>query len=124
MGEYESAVALATRLINRKGASIKLRTVADGAPTSPNKPWEVPSQSRRDFDWHAVFLDYSVKEIDGTTVLQGDQHCFAVPDNVSDAVEPTSKARIVRGTQVWTIVKVTPLNPGGVVIYYDIQVRQ
>ena len=62
MGEYDSARALALRLIKKKGrASVTIKRVGEGTPSDPDRPWKPDGGDAADVTLatglHAVFLD-------------------------------------------------------------------
>lgn len=122
MGEYDSAVALARRLLKKKGRQVTLRGFNHGAPADPSKPWKPAANTPVDSPVFAVFLDYEQKYIDGTTIRTGDQRVFMSTEGVT--LEPQQDGLIVTSNGNWTIVKSSPLAPGEQVILYELQVRQ
>ena len=69
---------------------------------------------------NGVKLDYSQFHIDGTNILQGDQRVYLDP---LIAAAPQAGDTLTIGTEVFTVVASRPLNPAGVVVLHDVQIR-
>lgn len=129
MGEYASAIALAQRLIAKKGGPVTLRTFPAGADTGQEwKPAEpVPVDQT---DVRAVFLPINLKMApeqyaDGTQVRVGDQQVYVAAAGLTTA--PTLGSQLIRGDgSLWTVKACEPLAPGDVaeVIMYTLWVTQ
>lgn len=125
MAEYDSAIALAKRLIAKKGTEVTLRTFAPGALPDANEPWRAGTNTPTNQTVKAVFLDYEQKYIDGSTIRMGDQRVFMPAADTSEvAIAPEVDSLIIRGSETWKVVKPKPLNPGNQLVMFEIQVRQ
>ncbi len=125
MGEYDSAVALALRLIKKKGKLITVRNVTVAAPADSNKPWYPGAGTNVDQSVYGVFLDYAQRYIDGETIKTGDQQVYLPSTDVTGApVTPKVDGLILRGSEVWKILAVSPLKPADQLIIHTVQVRQ
>lgn len=125
MGEYDSSVALAKRLIKKKGQPVTLKTFANTPPADPDPPWKSGDNVPTLQTVNAVFLDYEQKYIDGEFIRSGDQRVFAPSTDTAEVpISPTLNGLILRGSQIWKIVGIKPLNPNGQSILFEIQVRQ
>lgn len=122
MARFDSAIALAKRLIKKNGQPVTLRGFTAGTPADPNKPWKPGVNVANDQTIDAVFLDYEQKYVDGTTIRTGDQRVLMPADGLTEP--PQTDGLILRGTEVWKIIKNEPLNPNGQTILHDMQVRQ
>jgi hypothetical protein len=124
MGEYDSSLAVANKLITKKGQPITVRTVIPPAE-DPDQPWNGTDPTNQDQVTAGVFLNYDQKLVDGTTIRMGDQQVYARA-NTDDGVPVVPKVGgfVLRGTEQWKIINVQPLNPAGVTLMYQIQVRQ
>lgn len=121
MARFDSAIALAKRLIKKNGQAVTLRTFAPGE-ADPAKPWKPGENAPIDQLVDAVFLDYEQKYIDGELIRSGDQRALLPAEGLTSP--PTVDGLILRGAEVWKIVTVGPLNPNGQAIMYEAQVRQ
>lgn len=125
MGEYDSAIALAQRLIAQKGTEVTLRTETPAAAPDPTMPWRGGANTPTDQTVDAVFLDYEQKYIDGTTIRTGDQRVFMpATDTSGAAIAPEVDSLVIRGTEVWRVVRPRPLAPGSQMVMFELQVRQ
>lgn len=125
MAEYDSAVALAKRLIAKKGQDVTLRGFTAGAAPDPTKPWKPGANNPVNQTVKAVFLDYKQKYIDGEMIQSGDQKIYLSATDTSDgSIVPEEEGLVVRDTEIWKIVKIKQLNPNGQSIMFELQVRQ
>lgn len=125
MAEYDSSVALAIRLITKKGALVTLRGFSAAPPADPSKPWKPGDKTPVDQTVRGVFLGYERKDIDGTRIKEGDQRVL-VPsvDTTGAAIAPTSDHVILRGSESWQVVSVKETKPADQIVYYALQVRR
>ena len=125
MARFDSAVALAKRLIEKNGQAITLRSFTAAAAPDPAKPWEPGANTPVDATVNAVFLEYGLNYIDGTVVQTGDQKVL-VPstDTAGAAISPKLDGEVLRGAESWKIISLNPLNPNGQSIIYELQVRK
>lgn len=125
MAEYDSAIALAKRLIAKKGQQVTLRGFTAGALPDANQPWRAGQNAAVNSTVVAVFLDYEQKYIDGEVIQMGDQQVFMPATDTSDvAVTPELEGLIIRGSETWKIKAIRPLRPGSQLVMYELQVRQ
>ncbi len=125
MARFDSAIALADRLITKNGEAAQLRRRTDGTAPDPSIPFERGEPATEDFPTAAVWLGYIDSRIDGTLVRRGDQRVLlpasdlgtVVPNNVTDSLVRASG-------EVWNIIEVKPLSPNGQKILYEAQVRK
>lgn len=121
MARFDSAIALAKRLIAKNGQTVTLRGF-EQVPGDPDQPWKPGGNVAVDQPIEAVFLDYEQKYVDGTTIQAGDQRVFMPAEGLTSP--PEREGMVLRGAEVWKIITVKPLNPNGQAIMYEIQVRQ
>lgn len=116
MAEYDSAIALATRLITKKGEACTLRHFLPGT-VNVAQPWRpvAVSPDHTDVPVRAAWIPLTnpltppVQYDDGTLSKIGD--CTTYTDAT---VAPKLGDRFIRGNgSVWTVKKMTPLDPGG-----------
>ncbi len=122
MARFDSAIALAKKLIAKNGQMVTLRGYVEGDAADPDKPWRPGAAVPSNQPIEAVFLDYEQKYIDGETVRTGDQRVFIPAEGLSTPPDP--RGTILRGSEVWKIIGLKPLNPNGQAIMYEAQVRQ
>lgn len=120
MSEYSSAIALAARLIAKKGRTVKLipetTTTAD-----PTKPWRVSVADEAGIEVKAVQVALEDKYVDGTTVLQTDSEFLVAAQNLPDLTAANYKFED-RGYDN-RIVKTDVIEPGDDKVMYVLIVR-
>jgi hypothetical protein len=122
MARFDSAIALAKKLIKKNGQLVTLRGFTAGAAPDPAKPWKPGGNVAADQTIEAVFLDYEQRYIDGQTIRTGDQRVFMPAEGLT--APPEVEDLVLRDLEVWKVVAVKPLNPNGQAILYELQVRQ
>lgn len=68
---------------------------------------------------YALIEEYSIPQIDGTNIRIGDRKALCV--DVAEPKPGVDKLKI--GTIEYAIISVKPLAPGGVAVYYEVQIR-
>lgn len=122
MARFDSAIALAKKLIKKNGQAVTLRGFTTNAAPDPAKPWKPGGNVPADQPIEAVFLDYEQRYINGQTIRMGDQRVFMPAEGLT--APPEVDGQVLRSAEVWKIVAVKPLNPNGQAIMYELQVRQ
>ena len=122
MARFDSAIALAKKLIKKNGQLVTLRGFTVSPGMSPDQPWRPGEPVPVDQPIEAVFLDYEQKYIDGETIRMGDQRVFMPAEGLTSP--PEQNGQVLRGAEVWKIITIKPLNPNGQAIMYELQVRQ
>lgn len=122
MARFDSAIALAEKLIKKNGQAVTLRGFTAGAAPDPAKPWKPGGNVAADQIIEAVFLDYEQRYIDGQTIRTGDQRVFMPAEGLT--APPEVEGLLLRDLEVWKVIAVKPLNPNGQAIMYELQVRQ
>lgn len=118
--DYTGLELKVTELIVKFGRTMTFRRVSK-APTDELKPWQGSTTLNTDTNVTAVFLDYDVRDIDLGLVQRGDQRVL-IRGNVG--IDVTDQDFVLDGTNEWSINNVNTLNPGGVVMLYDCQLRK
>lgn len=126
MGEYDSALALALRLIKKKGRAVTLRQYGDAPVPDVNKPWRVGQATPTDLPAYGVLLDFGdmgEHYMPGTEVQVGDKLVLMPASGL--AVRPQLRDTLQFGAEdPWAIVTVQTLEPGGVPVLHSMQVRR
>lgn len=131
MAEFDSSIALAKRLITKKGEAVTLRRFSE--PTAnPSKPWKPTSPSTASEDQTAVsmvFLNFDslgrepLQFEDGTQVKSGDKRVLVAALGLTFA--PSLGQVILRGDgSKWLIKTCRALNPNGRDIVFELWVTQ
>lgn len=115
---YAQAKATADRLIARFGQSGYIRrTPTTGAAYNPTQG--TPADHACTF----VITDYTSRQIDGTRILAGDKKALVAVGALS--ITPGTADRLLDPSAPgYKIVEAMPLNPGGTVVMYEMQVRR
>jgi hypothetical protein len=125
VARFDSAIALAIRLLAKNGQNVTLRGFTPGAPVDPTKPWRPSANTASNQTVKAVFLDYEQKYIDGTTIQSGDQKALLPSvDILNAAIAPELEGLVVRGSELWRILDVGTLAPNGQTIMFELQLRR
>lgn len=121
MAEYTSLIAMAQRLIKKKGQSVTWRQIENGHPGDPNKPWKVGSETFTDYTVDVAFLPpdrenkYFTEYMEGMTSKTG--QTLAYMGQVS--FTPKAKDVIIRNGIEYPVETIDPIEPNdeGVILY-------
>lgn len=120
MAEYDSAIALAKRLIDRKGRVVNVRKSNATAP-DPSKPWEVEENPEINFSARAVVVPIESRYVDGKTTLVTDKQMYLAS---ADATFPvTVDCRVMDKGYENQVIRVDLLEPGEQAVLYTVIVR-
>jgi hypothetical protein len=113
---YSGLQSTAAALIAGKGQPITLTSRTPGAydPATGTAAITVTTEVTA-----GVVLDFSSKDIDGTLIKVGDKRVILK----ATTILPTTTSTLTIGGVVHTIVDAYPVNPGGTLLIYKIQVR-
>lgn len=118
--DYIESRADADELIDEFGQTVQMRKVTTSGPE-----WE-PVESTEDFATKAAILDYNARQIDGENILLTDRRALVAAGPLAalgvTEISPSVDKLVVAGVPV-PIVRVMPLNPAGVVVMFDCQLR-
>ena len=128
MAEYDAQIASALRLITKKGRAITLRRDGGTVLVDAARPELGFTASTTDHATVGVFLLFNTKEINGTTVLEGDQTVLVPASGLTITPGVSDKlydgATVETTTPVWKIAKVQTQKPGSQEIMHELQIRQ
>ncbi len=122
MVDYTALATVAQELIEEFGRAMSVRKVTTGAPGDADKPWLPGAEGTADTATTGVFLDTEKSFITGE-LIPTDQSVLLIAAS-GLAVIPINKDRIVDGSEIWEITKVTILKPGATVLLYELMVKQ
>jgi len=126
MAEYDKALALALRLITKKGRACSIRQAADPTVADADKPWRATKAAPTDIPAVCVLLPWGTmgdKYLPGTEVQVGDQLAFIPASGLTAG--PELRDTLVFGSEKpWAVVARDVLAPDGVPILYTMQVRR
>ena len=128
MARFDSARALALRLITRNGRNVTLRKVTDtldpaGTPNTNPRPWvpEVNQVTEQNITVRAVILNAKRSFIDGSVVKISDKVAYiAVQASTGADVVISKKDVIVDGTREYRIEELELLGPNEQNILYTL----
>lgn len=116
MSFYSDLAADASGLIAEFGAPIVLVR-----KSSEYDPEEGVTTDQDTHTGMAVRTQYSLRDIDGTLILQSDVRLLvSAADNMP---QPEHGDSVSFDGNVYTVVNATPLRPADVTLYYDVQAR-
>jgi hypothetical protein len=115
---YLSLTAQVLKLISSYGLAMTIRQAGAGAfdPTTG-----AAQGGSLDTPCLGLLSDYSLAMVDGTSVLSGDRRVYVAASGLP--VTPKAGDQLLVGSEVFNLVKVDSLGPGGVNLLYDIQAR-
>ncbi|MBA8846260.1 hypothetical protein FHW02_004350 [Ochrobactrum sp. RH1CCR137] len=112
---YARSVATANRLIDEFGQTGAIRRTE-----TSGDPWN-PGTSDMDYPCTLVALDYDQKDVDGTLIKSTDKKVYVATKGLT--IQPTTTDKVIIGGIVSTIVQAKPLNPAGMIVYFELQAR-
>jgi hypothetical protein len=113
--DYTSVRDTADELLEEFGMAATIRRLAN-----TGDPYD-PTQTATDTACTVVVTDYAHSEKDGTRIQVKDRKVLVAAGSL--AITPTPADRFVLGGISYEIVAVSPLEPGGTVVMYEMQVR-
>lgn len=120
MSKYQNEIDAAAGALKDRGQQLTLRIFSHGS--DPDEPWKPAVATHTDTLVHGVFFRYSEELVDGSEIHKEDQKVLIPAKGLPLA--PDVNGHILRGAEVWKIVKVRTLNPAGDPILHTIQVRK
>lgn len=122
MARFDRQIATAIRLIHKNGEIVQWRTVVDGTPPDPAKPWNPAAPTPVDNNVAICFLPvdrltmetFSFKK--GTEVPKG--ALMGLMGQVN--FEPNLKDVVLRGGETLRIANIDVLSPNGQKILYTV----
>ena len=117
--DYARIRRSADRAINRSGQSGYIRRTTPG--TGP--AWNPGEGSYINYPIRFVLIDYDQKDRDGTLILEKDQQALISVGSLSIEILGTDQLVDSSGN-VYGIIDIKPLSPGGIVLLYTAQVRR
>jgi len=118
--DYATIRESANDAINEAGQNGYLRKTVAGTGTDP---WNTGAGTVTDYPIRFVLVDYAERDRDGTLVQVNDQQAIIAVGSL--AVEATEADKLVDSSgNVFEVIAMRPLSPGGVVLLYQAQVRK
>lgn len=115
--DYARAQATALRLLDKFGAAGEIwRDVPGSGPIyDPGDPTIQKTPCT------LAVLKFDNRDIDGTLIKASDKKVYISAKGL--AIVPLTTDRLMIGVSAHTIVRVMPLNPAGVDVYFEVQAR-
>lgn len=117
--DYSRAKATADRLINRFGKANKAVLLEPAGQIG--KSFDPIALAPTEHLCRVVALEYRAREVDGTTILSTDKRFYVAVEDLQ-ITPKTSWVLVVDGVK-YRIMDVNTLQPGDVVIMWDLQCR-
>jgi len=114
---YARVQATALRLLEKlgQGGSVVRDTPGSGPVWDPGEPVPTP------YPCTMAVLKFDNKDIDGTLIKAGDKKVYIAAKGLS--IVPVTTDKLMIGGLSHTVVRVTPLNPAGTNVYFEVQAR-
>jgi hypothetical protein len=114
---YAKSQATAERLLIKFGqaGSIVRDVPGGGSDWDPGEPVPTP------YACTVAVLKFDNKDIDGTLIKATDKKVYIAAKGL--AIIPTTTDRISIGGVQHTVIRVMPLNPAGINVYFELQAR-
>ena len=132
MGEYDSAIALAQRLIETKGRAVSIRRDVGTTTVDPAKPWLGMQPTFSDTPTFAAFFDARISDLlerlasqsrPERTAVEGEEVLALVPaSGLGFVIEADMK--LVDGFTVWHVMRAEAIRPGTDGILYVLELRK
>lgn len=116
---YSKMKSTAERLIDRFGQGGIIRRKGEAGASSP---WNPAAAPETDFPITFVLTDYSMKDKSGSLVQMTDKKAYISTEGVS--ISPNAGDQLVTENELFSIVSINPLAPGGMTLLWEAQVRR
>ena len=122
MARFDSLRIVATRLIAKNGRDVQVIKRSESAPADANRPWEPTDADPDPITVKCVLIPFSIKEVDGSTVLARDKLAYISAQDIGD-IEISPKDVIIDGNRQYRLIEVEDISPGEQKILYVCQAR-
>ena len=117
---YAGLQKTADSLVTQFGRSVTYRQRAVTIPDTA-RPWEA-TKADVDSTVDVVFMDFGDAEKQSSVVEENDSRILVASKDLG--LTPTAGDMIVDGTEVYVMVYVSEVKPGGTALIYDLHVRK
>lgn len=114
--DYIKSRATAQKLIDKFGQTGALRRVSASGPAYD------PIMTTNDYTVTLVDLDYDETQLSGTLITRGDRLVYLSTAGLS--IVPANGDKILIGGVEHAILDVKPLQPGGTIVFWELQARR
>lgn len=115
---WQAVAAEVSQALAEVGFEAVLRRFVPGS----GKPWEASTATTTDIDVTVMSDEFGWGMQAGTAIEAQDRRFVVAVQGLDNA--PTPADKLVIGSDVYQVVNVKPLEPGGVALLYDLQVRK
>lgn len=116
--DYARMRSTAERLIEKFGQRGFIRRKSVAGATSP---WNPAAAPKTDYPITFVLTDYSIMERTSTLIERTDKRAYISTKGVE--ITPNAGDQLVASGTAMSIVNLKPLSPGGLVLFWEAQVR-
>jgi hypothetical protein len=115
---WQAKADKATAALRKYGAEVSLVRLTQATPTNA---WDPPAQTEASYQGKGLLLSYAAHMVDGTTIQAGDVKLMLAADI---ATTPVAGDFVDVKTERYRVMRSEPFQPGGEVLYYDLQLRR
>jgi hypothetical protein len=121
---YSNIAATALRLLTKFGRTASLRKITHG---TYDPDTSTSTSTPTDYAGKGALFDFKERQLgtnfaNASMIEVGDKRALWMPTTTTG--EPHPGDRFVNGSDVWTILNLKTLNPGGTVVLYEFHVRK
>lgn len=127
--DYRGMQKTASRLLTKFGQSAVLRVATVAQPPdsdAPSEPWDpgetAGAEQHVDYPCVAIVTNYPLRPRPGTLIKEYNRHVYVAVDGVEN-VDTNLASQIILGGHTYEIVTMTPTEPGGLRLMFDLQVE-
>ncbi len=126
MGEYDRAVASATRGIKKKGELCTWISRAEGTLADATKPWDKATDVKVETKVNILFTFDDLEDRQLRHYLKNTETQRGLVNGMMHVVNftPRMKDTVLRANEELIVVTLDVLSPGGVIIYHLIEFKQ
>lgn len=122
MGQYDKALALALRLITKKGRPVTIRRVIN-VTADATKPWKKTGSTNEDHATVAVEIPFASEIPEGVKRTRDDKKFIVAASGLEIDLTPSDFLVDQDGT-VYSIQNPIPVRPGDATVIWDVMVRK
>jgi hypothetical protein len=97
-------------------------TISDEAAGTYQPGTGIAPKAPASFACTGAMFDYDGLEFDGSAVIRGDRRIYISAESITKA--PKVGMRVTVGAELWHVVNTKTIDPGGIDVLYDVQVRR
>ena len=128
MARFDSAIALADRLIKKNGETSTLRRHVPGTPPDAAKPWIKGASTFTEFSVSAVWLEDDARfavgfrsRVEGALIKEGDRIVLIAAKGLTITPDPATDHIVRDDGERWTISHTERLRPNNQTILFELR---